>query len=459
MSEPNITLQEKKAPASAKAGYALFGVSCSFAQMIPAFLSFFMTQSLAVSLTTVSLMIVAVKVIDAVSDIIAGFIIDKTKSPKGKARPWILRMAIPYAATLVLIFCVPASLSEGAKVALVAILYALNVSVFATMLNVSRYAIVARMTLNNADRGTFSILGDGFFGIASTGLMALVIPLSTMLGWHGAFAIFAVIALVACIITYLLCKELPREVIDGATVAQKQQGAATKDMLRSLFTNKYALFNMIYVFLINITSGIMQSGGTYYWTYIMGDANGMSKAMLMLLVFGVIAILLSKFFVAKSSRLLGYATLLSGVFMLLLRFLGSPEHMLASTILYSLMGVFTIQISLMSFGQLTAMASDYGEWKSGTRVDGLTSSVINLAMKIGTAIGTAAFGLLVASSGFVAGGGAQSAETVASIHNSFLVVPAVIILICSAFFFISFRLPRLMPQIRAELNQRHKKEN
>ena len=42
-----------------------------------------------------------------VSDIIMGVIVDRTKSKFGKARPWILRMCIPFAVSGILLFSVP----------------------------------------------------------------------------------------------------------------------------------------------------------------------------------------------------------------------------------------------------------------------------------------------------------------------------------------------------------------
>ena len=49
------------------------------------------------------------RVFDGISDIIMGVIVDRTKSRFGKARPWLLRMCIPFAVSGVLLFSVPTS--------------------------------------------------------------------------------------------------------------------------------------------------------------------------------------------------------------------------------------------------------------------------------------------------------------------------------------------------------------
>ena len=82
-----------KVPAKSKFGYAFSGISFCFCQLIPTFLIYFATENLLLSVGAVSLMMMLVKVLDGVSDIVAGLIIDKTNTSKGKARPWMLRAA------------------------------------------------------------------------------------------------------------------------------------------------------------------------------------------------------------------------------------------------------------------------------------------------------------------------------------------------------------------------------
>ena len=64
-------------------------------------LTFFYTDYVGVSAALVGIIFLITRVFDGVSDIIMGFITDRTKSKYGKARPWILWMAVPYAVTFV----------------------------------------------------------------------------------------------------------------------------------------------------------------------------------------------------------------------------------------------------------------------------------------------------------------------------------------------------------------------
>ena len=82
----------------------------------------------------VATMFLITKIIDGVTDIIVGFLIDKTKTRMGKSRPWILGGAIPFGITLILCFSVP-DISESAKLIYSYITYSL-LSLAYTIVNI-----------------------------------------------------------------------------------------------------------------------------------------------------------------------------------------------------------------------------------------------------------------------------------------------------------------------------------
>ena len=71
-----------------------------------------------------------------VSDIIMGVIVDRTKSKFGKARPWILRMCIPFAVSGILLFSVPVNWAPTPKLVYVFITYNLVSTIIYTATNV-----------------------------------------------------------------------------------------------------------------------------------------------------------------------------------------------------------------------------------------------------------------------------------------------------------------------------------
>lgn len=94
-----------------------FGCNIIYTAM-SAFLLFYYTDYAGVSALAVGTIMMVSRIFDGISDIIMGVIVDRTKSKFGKARPWILRMCIPFAVCGVLLFSVPASWGADSKAGL-----------------------------------------------------------------------------------------------------------------------------------------------------------------------------------------------------------------------------------------------------------------------------------------------------------------------------------------------------
>ena len=77
---------------------------------------YFYTEKVGVAAATAANVLLAAKIVDAFTDLIMGKIMDNGKSPKGKCRPWFLRMAIPAFVAIVALFTVPAGLTGFAQV-------------------------------------------------------------------------------------------------------------------------------------------------------------------------------------------------------------------------------------------------------------------------------------------------------------------------------------------------------
>ena len=67
----------------------------------------FYTDVAHVSAAIIGMIIAVSQVFNGVSDIMAGFIVDRTRSKYGRARVWMLCMSIPYAVAAVLLMTVP----------------------------------------------------------------------------------------------------------------------------------------------------------------------------------------------------------------------------------------------------------------------------------------------------------------------------------------------------------------
>lgn len=84
---------------------------------ISAFLLVYYTNVVGASAAATASIIAFSKLLDGVSDLAMGYIVDHTHSKWGKARPWIARLCIPLAVCTVLMFSVPTSLEGKAQIA------------------------------------------------------------------------------------------------------------------------------------------------------------------------------------------------------------------------------------------------------------------------------------------------------------------------------------------------------
>ena len=96
---------------------------------------------------------------------------------------------------------------------------------------------------------------------------------------------------------------------------------------------------------------------------------------------------------------------------------------------------------------------DYGEWKNRIRSEGTISCAQSVATKLGTAIGTALVGILMAAVGYDGTLQAQSVEANNMIISLNSIVPAVL---CGIQLFLLkyYDLDGLLPRIRNELRLR-----
>lgn len=98
--------------------------------------TYYATQSLGLSVGLVGTLFLVSKVFDGVTDLIAGYIIDKTHTRLGKARPYELFL-IPTWILTVIFFSTPMALGTTGKAVWVFVLYVLIQAVCVTFLNIS----------------------------------------------------------------------------------------------------------------------------------------------------------------------------------------------------------------------------------------------------------------------------------------------------------------------------------
>lgn len=233
-----------------------FGCNIIYTAM-SAFLLFYYTDYANVSAIAVGTIMMVSRIFDGISDIIMGVIVDRTKSKYGKARPWILRMCIPFAISGILLFSVPASWASTPKLVYVFITYNLVSTVIYTAINVPYSALNALMTQDPYERSVLSIFRNLLATAGTLTINTFTLPLVEHFGnnaaaWTKTFIVFGFVAIVAFLFTFFGTKERVRASENSGETKAEDVPFVTG--IKALFKNKYwimmtgmlALFFLMY---------------------------------------------------------------------------------------------------------------------------------------------------------------------------------------------------------------------
>jgi GPH family glycoside/pentoside/hexuronide:cation symporter len=99
---------------------------------------------------------------------------------------------------------------------------------------------------------------------------------------------------------------------------------------------------------------------------------------------------------------------------------------------------------------------DYGEWKTGKRLEGIVFAGSSMGGKIGLGLGLAILSLMLHLGGYVGDAASQSQSALNAITYTFTYWYSLGSIACTIILFFLRRLDKQMPQIRAELEARRK---
>jgi GPH family glycoside/pentoside/hexuronide:cation symporter len=108
--------------------------------------------------------------------------------------------------------------------------------------------------------------------------------------------------------------------------------------------------------------------------------------------------------------------------LLVFSFFTPPEHYWFSVFLH-FVGITTFGVTITLLFAMYTDCAEYGEWKSGKRISGLTVSASLFSLKFGSAMGGAIPGFMLGAIGFVANQ-VQSPETLMGIRLMATILPA-----------------------------------
>ncbi|MBR3395745.1 MAG: MFS transporter, partial [Firmicutes bacterium] len=323
------------------------------------------------------------KIIDAVTNIIMGQVIDRTKTKEGKARPWLLLSAILVPVTGILLFTVPES-NDTVKAIWVMISYNLFYSFAYTIFNMSHGLMVPLSTRNSTERGGLSVFNQ-ITNIMMTGiLVALLFPMiiMPMIGvdksrWVTLMCILSILALPLTLLEYFFTKE---RVTGEAAEEEKKEKLPFGEQMKMLFTDKYMILMYLYFFVYTVGSTVKNMGLVYFCNYVLGTYNDGATQTLVSAIggipmgIGIFAVWpLAKKFGKRNVTMVGFILYATGSLICWL----FPHSMVIVLIGQFIKNIGGLPCAYV-FMALFADCLDHMEWKSDLRIDGAAMSIYNI---------------------------------------------------------------------------------
>lgn len=392
---------------------------------VNSFFTYFLTSVAGLGAGVVGTILLLSRLLDGVSDLIVGSFMEKIHSKHGKARPWLLWWCIPFAVSLVLMFTAPDFGTTG-KIVYAFLTYNLAVTVVYTAINLPFGSLAALMTKNQTERGFLNISKMVFAFGGGMVVNAATLPLVKFFGndssaWQKTFLIYGVIAIIFFLIVFFTTKEA---VTEEAKKSGNEEKISIKEALKSLLKNKYWLI-LLAIFFLNSVVNAFIGVNVYYARYIMDNDSLVGNLSIFQNIASFAAFAVCTVIIRKIGK---QKIAVAGV---LISFVGYAMVLLNPTsyaILYIaavVKGVGNAALSGVMYGML-ADTVEYNDWKSGIRAEGLVFSANSIGQKIGSGIGSAVLGWVLAAFGFVSSSATQPATAINGIRVIFLYVPLVV---------------------------------
>jgi len=422
------------------------------------YLSIYASTVLGMPVALVGGLMMASKVIDAFTDLFAGFIIDNTRTKLGRARPYELAILGGWLTT-VLLFCCPPAWSMVAKSIWLFSMYALTCSIFQTLLYAGTQPYVVRAWRNRGEiikmssfGGIVTTLGSAVVSISFPRLMGTLATSAG--GWRTLVIMFAVpLALIGMLRFFFVKEQFEPE---GSRPDEK---TSVKEIFQMLKKNPFTWDTGVMFGMHQMILGM--GAATYYFTYVVGDIGkyGTLQAftILMLILMFIFPTLMKKMSVA-SLVILGCAIGAAGY---LLNFFAGA-NMLFLIIAFFMTGFSQLPVSYLQSPMLMEV-STYNEYIHLPRMDSSASAVMNFMGKCCNALGAGILGVLLQLSGFIST--VEGAEAVTQPASAIFMIRCLYSLVPMLFMVLSIlaarhfnKLSVMMPKIEKELRSRREEE-
>ena len=431
----NIELRDEKPFGfKDKLGYLLGDLGNDFAFMFTSmYLMIFYTKVWGVSASTVGVLFLVSRCLDAFTDIGMGTIVDKAKPTKdGKFRPWIKRMSGIFAIMTFLMYQSSlANASMTVKVIVMFVTYILWGSICYTAINIPYGSMASAITDVPAERAALSTwrsMGASFASLIIGTITPQVIYYADAQGNQLVsptnFTIVAGVFSVLSFICYMSCFKLTTERVKFDNNEQKENASIFKN-LGMMLKNKALLAiiaSSIVLLLSQLMAGTMNQ---YLYADYFKNVNVMSVSSMLglpvsLIIAAVIVKIAAKF---GKKEVCVVSMLFAGViyFVVFTMRIRNPWIFLVFNIL-ALLG--TTSFNMLTWANITDII-DYNEVLTGKRDDGAIYGLYSFSRKIGQALAGGLGGFALSFIGYNSLAATQTTQVTDGIYTIATIFPAV----------------------------------
>lgn len=444
-----------KVPMSEKLAYCFGDPALTLMYtMTTTLLIYFYTNVVGISAGSVGMIMLVSRVFDGFSDVLMGTIIDRTHSKYGKSRIWILRLAVPYALAAIVLFTMPGMGPVG-KVVYAFVTYNIMNTVVYTAISQPFHALGSLMSRDRRERDVICNIRMILSITASMIITAFTLPLinkaAALIGneqaaWILVTTVYAVVSVFVLLNTYATCTERVK------TAQKSKENIPFWTALKATVTNPYFLIALGLMLFYTVYQIIIGTDLTYYCQYVLNDVDlvmplSASEKIATIIGIALLPKLLPRF--GKRSLICAGCILgIAGQLLFLMNITSVPLGVITCIMRgFGIAPFYGVQYSLPSD------AIEYGQWKTGLRIEGLMFSSMSMGQKAGSGFTSAIMGAILsmaAFDGLKATAAEQTSEAIAVIKGFYLYVPIAIWLIM---FLIAlcYRLDKRYDQMMKEL--------
>lgn len=423
-------------------------ISITSAAVYLTYIQYFCTNVVKMDTVLVGILIMASKIFDGITDVLVGFIVDKTHSKLGKGRPYNLSIVAVWG-FMIALFSMP-DMSQTWKAVYVVTGFTLITSVFSTLFLGSESVYLRRST-DDAQARTKILAISGAVGSLFIISLSIALPIlvglaqDTVRGWSIITTCLGIPLIAIGLIRFFTIKEKP-DTVEEEKIARD---TTVRESVSMLFRNKY-IFLIGVVLLINSLSNNLTVMNTYYFKDIVGNINLASAVSAVALLSPLVV----AFFPGLSKRLgttgLVRIGMMCGVLSTVVRLIGKTNIPLL------IVGNLLFTLSLLPMQALLNVfvidCMQYTQYQSGKRIDGVVASVTNFCGKIGIALASGIIGVVMGKAGYDGSLAQQSASALNSIIFLYAILPGVLSLL-SLLILHFYKLEKQMPKIREAIGE------